>query len=344
MSLIAEQLILWQKKHGRHHLPWQSRKDPYAVWLSEIMLQQTQVSTVVPYYERFITRFPNIKCLARAEVDEVLALWSGLGYYSRARNLHRTACIITQAYQGVFPQTIENINQLPGIGRSTAAAITVFAYGQRNAILDGNVKRVFARYFGIKRYPGESETLKELWLLAEKTLPDNSTSEEIKQYTQALMDLGSMVCIRRKPLCSRCPLHKTCYAFNENCIALLPVRKPKKPLPVKETEFLIYRNLYNKLLLEKRVNEGIWGGMWCFPEFALESAVFPAQQKVQPAELPRLLHTFTHFKLWIKPCLLEVSSVKNNAIKPVIWVKPGDALEMAIPAPVRKLIHAHFMA
>lgn len=191
MSLISEQLIPWQKKYGRHHLPWQDTYDPYTVWLSEIMLQQTQVNTVIPYYHRFIRRFPNISSLAYAPVDEVLTYWSGLGYYARARHLHQAACRIMQSHQGIFPQRREDIQQLPGIGRSTAAAIAVFAFGKPEAILDGNVKRVFARYFGIERYPDESETLKRLWDLAEKSLPEKNIPDEIKTYTQALMDLGA---------------------------------------------------------------------------------------------------------------------------------------------------------
>ncbi|HBV21388.1 MAG TPA: A/G-specific adenine glycosylase [Nitrosomonas sp.] len=344
MSMIAEHLIPWQVKYGRHFLPWQNRQDPYAVWLSEIMLQQTQVKTVIPYYLRFIEKFSDIESLAQAPVDEVLALWSGLGYYSRARNLHRAAREIMQNFQGIFPQDAEKIQQLPGIGRSTAAAITVFAYGNRAAILDGNVKRVFARYFGIDRYPGESETLKKLWALAEASLPENNDSDEIRVYTQALMDLGSMVCVRHKPLCSQCPLKKLCVAYNEDRIAQLPVPKQRKQLPVKETIFMIYRH-NRKLLLEKRSDKGIWGGLWCFPEYHVNDIIINSTKNSMSVKLPRLLHTFTHFKLWIQPCLQEVGSEAETDIskKPIVWIESDKVLELAIPAPVRKLIQQHFI-
>ncbi|MCB1985035.1 MAG: A/G-specific adenine glycosylase [Burkholderiales bacterium] len=341
MSQIAELLIPWQKKYGRHHLPWQVNDDPYTVWLSEIMLQQTQVKTVIPYYRRFIKRFPDINSLAQAPIDEVLACWSGLGYYARARHLHQTACKIMQNHQGVFPQLREEIQQLPGIGRSTAAAIAVFAYGKREAILDGNVKRVFTRYFGIERYPGEPDTLKRLWNLAEKSLPGNGAPGRIKAYTQALMDLGSAVCVRRKPFCSRCPLQKSCAAFNENRIALIPAPSPKKQLPVKETVFMIYRG-NRQLLLEKRPDKGIWGGLWCFPENRLEDKSAFRVNKARPVELPRLLHVFTHFKLSITPFLLDVDRTETMPDS-IIWAQPDVALELAIPAPVKKLIKRHFL-
>lgn len=330
------------EKNGRHHLPWQNNHDPYTVWLSEIMLQQTQVNTVIPYYQRFIQRFPDISSLAQASIDEVLAYWSGLGYYARARNLHQTACEIMQNYQGVFPRRREEIQQLPGIGRSTAAAIAVFAFGQTEAILDGNVKRVFARYFGIERYPDESDTLKKLWDLAEKTLPEKGGLEEIKVYTQALMDLGSTVCIRRKPLCSQCPLQKTCVANIESRVALLPAPRPKKQLPVKETVFMIYRGK-QELLLEKRPAKGIWGGLWCFPENRFCDNNAFGENKSQPVELPRLLHTFTHFKLSITPCLQDVD-VKKDTPDSLIWMQPDKALELAIPVPVKKLIQKYFLS
>lgn len=340
MSLIAQRLIAWQEKYGRHHLPWQGQEDPYAIWLSEIMLQQTQVKTVIPYYQRFIKRFPNIQSLAQANQDEVLTLWSGLGYYARARNLHQTARTIMQDYQGVFPQIRENIQQLPGIGRSTAAAITVFAYGQSDAILDGNVKRVFARYFGIERYPGETETLKKLWRIAEGSLPKNSAAEEIKIYTQALMDLGSMLCTRRSPLCYECPLQKDCVAYGKNRVAQLPVPKPKKTLPIKKTVFVIYQN-QQKLLLKKRPGKGIWGGLWCFPECNINEKNKIAINSKMSTELPGLLHTFTHYKLWIYPWLLQMDV--DISEEQTVWAKPEEAFELAIPAPVKKLLQRHFL-
>ena len=341
MLRIADQLIPWQKKSGRHHLPWQDNADPYVVWLSEIMLQQTQVNTVIPYYQRFIKRFPNICSLGEAPIDEVLAYWSGLGYYARARHLHQTACRIMQNHQGVFPQQREDIQQLPGIGRSTAAAIAVFAFGQREAILDGNVKRVFARYFGVERYPGESDTLKKLWNLAEKSLPETGAPDDIKVYTQALMDLGSTVCMRRKPLCGQCPLQKTCIARIDDRVTLLPLPRPRKHLPMKETVFMIYRDKQT-LLLERRPATGIWGGLWCFPEKRLDDGHVFGINRTQPVELPKLLHTFTHFKLSITPFLQDVDTKKATSDF-LIWVQPDKVLELGIPVPVRKLIQKHFL-
>ena len=238
MSRLAKQLILWQKQYGRHDLPWQNKQDPYAIWLSEIMLQQTQVGTVIPYYHRFIQKFPTLETLALAPIDDVLACWSGLGYYSRARHLHRAASLIMCEHDGIFPQNREVMEQLPGIGRSTAAAVAVFAYGRREAILDGNVKRVFARYFGINRYPNESETLKQLWCLAEESLPKSDSADDIRTYTQALMDLGATVCTRRKPMCDHCPLQKNCVAYMQKRVTELPVSKTYKTIAEERKPFL----------------------------------------------------------------------------------------------------------
>jgi A/G-specific adenine glycosylase len=342
MSALAELLIDWQKKHGRHHLPWQGSTNPYAVWLSEIMLQQTQVSTVIPYYLRFIRRFPTIDKLAQGPLDDVLALWSGLGYYTRARNLHRAALLIMTVHQGIFPRTREEIQQLPGIGRSTAAAVAVFAFGQRDAILDGNVKRVFARYFGVAGYPGETETLAKLWRLAEQSLPGDNDPAGIRAYTQGLMDLGALLCIRRNPFCERCPLQHTCVAYQEKRVALLPVPRFKKRLPEKQTVFMIYRTK-QKLLLEKRPDQGIWGGLWCFPENTVDRGRLKAGSGAPGVELPQLMHTFTHYRLWIHPQMVEVKSEMVSAGKVTVWVAPEEALNMAIPTPVRKLIVQHFL-
>ena len=224
------QLIHWQRVHGRHSLPWQNTRDPYAVWLSEIMLQQTRVTTVIPYYHRFLQHFPDIKSLSLASLDEVLALWSGLGYYSRGRNLHKAARLIVRDHQGKFPCENSIIKQLPGIGRSTAAAIQVFAFGKRYAILDGNVKRVFARYFGVKGYPGEKKTEILLWKRAEKLLPENNVIGDIEAYSQGLMDLGSNICTRTKPKCNICPIHLKCAALQENKIDKLPAARPRRTL------------------------------------------------------------------------------------------------------------------
>ncbi len=342
---FAAKLIRWQQLHGRHHLPWQNTRDPYAVWLSEIMLQQTQVATVVPYYLRFLQRYPDISSLALAPLDEVLALWSGLGYYARGRNLHQAAQWIVNHHGGEFPRDLAAIQQLPGIGRSTAAAIAVFAYGERCAILDGNVKRLFARCFGIDGYPpGEKKTETLLWHKAEQLLPKINTEGQIETYTQALMDLGATVCTRSKPQCTACPLQPDCIAFKEQRVDRLPTAKPRKPLPQKETALLLLLQ-HGEILLEKRLPTGIWGGLWCLPEMPLDenAAAYCARQfglKVQPLpELPPLDHSFTHFKLRIYPRPLQVvartpAARQNGAI----WLAFEEALGAAIPTPVRKLL------
>ncbi len=348
MSPIATQLILWHKDHGRHHLPWQGSRDPYAVWLSEIMLQQTQVNTVIPYYARFMQEFPTLSSLAQAPLDAVLVIWSGLGYYSRARNLHLAARMIMQDYQGQFPDTRVILQKLPGIGRSTAAAIAVFAFNKREAILDGNVKRILTRYFGIAGYPEESRIKNLLWEKAEEVLPVTYHENQIETYTQALMDFGATVCIRHTPICKACPLQQHCVAFKEKRVDQFPTAKLRKPLPKKEAVFLLLMQ-HQKLLLEKRPASGIWGELWCPPEIKTGIDVTSYCQHqlgitVQsPIELPILDHQFTHFKLRIHPQLLQVVSNTLDPHNKFIWIKPSDALEYAIPAPIRKLLKQIFL-
>lgn len=353
MNSFATKLIRWQKDHGRHHLPWQNTRDPYAIWLSEIMLQQTQVSTVIPYYLRFLQCFPNIGSLAAASLDDVLAQWSGLGYYSRGRNLHRTARLIIADHGGVFPRNVEVIRQLPGIGRSTAAAIAVFAHGQQCAILDGNVKRIFARYFGIDGYTGEKKNEILLWQKAEELLPGKD-GNGIEAYTQALMDLGATICTRGKPKCSSCPLLQDCIAFRDNRTDKLPVPRPRKPLPERETALLMLMK-QERVFLEKRPAAGIWGNLWCLPEMPVsESADEHCMRRfgMKVAPLARMLpfdHTFTHFRLRIHPQPLQVVSCPS-AVTPdgsKSWITFDDALKAAIPSPVRKLLmqyacHDHY--
>lgn len=343
-------MIHWQNGHGRHHLPWQNTRDPYAIWLSEVMLQQTQVATVIPYYLRFLWRFPDIESLALASLDDVLAQWSGLGYYSRGRNLHRAAQRVVDDHSGIFPQDAETIRQLPGIGRSTAAAIAVFAYGARCAILDGNVKRILARCFGIDGYPGERKTEALLWQKAQELLPENGG---IEVYTQALMDLGATVCTRGKPRCTRCPLRQDCFAFRHDAMGRLPAPRPRKALPERETVLLMLM-MHGKILLEKRPARGIWGGLWCLPEMPVNedageycNAHFGLT--VTPlAQMPLLIHTFTHFRLRIYPQPLRVDSslaaeqVSNGDKgnwEESMWITFHDALKTAIPAPVGKLLN-----
>lgn len=337
---FSTRLIAWQKQFGRHDLPWQNTTDPYAIWVSEIMLQQTQVAAVIGYYSKFMLRFPTIAALASASQDEVLQHWSGLGYYSRARNLHNAAQTIMDEHGGVFPQDFAVIQTLPGIGRSTAAAIASFAFGQMQTILDGNVKRVLTRYFAIEGWPGTPKIEKELWLLAENLLPES----DIQAYTQGLMDLGATLCTRSKPQCQRCPLIETCEAFRQQRVSQLPMPKPRKTTPEKHTTMLILQH-GDQVMLEKRPASGIWGSLWSFPELEqsdIDTHVvqqrFGVTVQVLTA-LPKLSHAFTHFKLHITPLQLTVSKQHSHASEPgQIWLTVEDAICAAIPTPVRKIL------
>ena len=339
---FAAKLIAWQKKHGRHDLPWQGTRDPYAIWLSEIMLQQTQVATVTPYFIRFLARFPGVAALAEAPLDEVLRLWSGLGYYSRARNLHAAAREIVTAHGGRFPRRFEQVAALPGIGRSTAAAICVFAFGSRHAILDGNVKRVLARYRGVKGYPGEKKVADSLWREAEELLPRRG----IEAYTQGLMDLGAIVCTRAKPHCAECPVHGGCVALRRGWVASLPGPRPRKQLPHKRTTMLVLTRA-GEVLLEKRPVTGIWGGMWCLPEAGKKADLeayclrrFGAHA-TEIEELAAIAHGFTHFSLDIRPLRVKVSALVPSAAEPgLVWLPFAEARTAAIPAPVRRILAA----
>lgn len=337
-------LTAWQCLHGRHDLPWQGSRDPYTVWLAEIMLQQTQVATVIPYFQRFTARFPGIAALAAATEDEVLALWSGLGYYSRARNLHRAAQMVLECYAGIFPRDFAAIQALPGIGRSTAAAIAVFAFGQRRAILDGNVKRVLARCFCIEGAPGEKAVENVLWELAERLLPDT----QIESYTQGLMDLGASLCSRSRPRCGECPLQGGCIAHATGRTSELPIRKSRPPLPEKTIALLMLLRK-GEILLEKRPPTGIWGGLWSLPEIGFDDdpaqaalACFGVEIETFQA-LPPVRHTFTHFRLHMHPLLAEVRSLRPEARQGGgLWLDLSEALGAALPAPIRKLILKSF--
>ena len=341
MSGFAQIPDSWQKSHGRHDLPWQDSRDPYAVWLSEIMLQQTQVSSVIPYYQRFLASFPDIAALAAASQDEVLAHWSGLGYYSRARNLHRAAQQVVERHGGIFPAEFEQILALPGIGRSTAAAISAFAFGMRRAILDGNVKRVLARYCAIEGHPGAERRGSAAVAARRGTC---CPQQGIEAYTQGLMDLGATVCTRSRPRCGACPVGRDCLAHHQGRQNELPSPRPRKALPERETAMLLLLR-QGEIFLEKRPPTGIWGGMWSFPEIA------PGEDPRQAClarfgfetgllePLPGMQHTFTHFRLHIRPQRLEVRSIQPRARQPGgMWFGLEDALGAAIPAPVRKLL------
>lgn len=339
-------VIGWQRAHGRHALPWQNTRDAYRIWLSEIMLQQTQVAAVLAYYARFLERFPTLAALAEAPSEDVMAQWSGLGYYTRARNLHACARRVCAEYGGAFPSDPALLAGLPGIGRSTAAAISAFSSGTRAAILDGNVKRVFARVFGIAEYPGAKPVEDALWRRAEALLP----AEGIEAYTQGLMDLGATLCTRGKPDCARCPLRERCVAHASGRTDVLPVRKPKKTVPEKQAAMLVIIDR-GQVLLEQRPPSGIWGGLLSLPEVdghaahlgaAPDAAVldraagsFGAVEEMQ-ALLP-LVHVFTHYKLHITPYRIGLAA-RAEAGTQYVWWNLAGIDNAPLPAPVKKLL------
>jgi A/G-specific adenine glycosylase len=338
---FAAALVAWQRRHGRQDLPWQVDRDPYRIWLSEIMLQQTQVATVIPYYHRFLARFPDVASLARAPLDEVMTLWSGLGYYARARNLHAAAQAVA-AQGGRFPRTRARLEQLPGVGRSTAGAIAALAFGAREAILDGNVKRVLARHFAVSGYPGDAPVQRELWTLAESLVPRGNAA----RYTQALMDLGATLCRQRQPECNRCPLGQTCAARRRDMVARFPGARPRKALPLKRTAMLLLVHR-GEVLLEKRPASGIWGGLWCLPQIppdtdlALHCVERFGARLVRLKKLPPVTHGFTHFTLSIRPVICEVGKLEVRVQEPGrTWLAPLEAARVAVPAPVRRLLLA----
>ncbi len=337
---FAARLVDWQRRSGRRDLPWQGTRDPYRIWLSEVMLQQTQVATVIPYYQRFLERFPDVRSLARASLDEVLQLWSGLGYYSRGRNLHRAAQQIVEEHGGRFPGSREGLAALPGVGRSTAAAIAVFAHSAREAILDGNVKRVLARCFAVAGYPGHPAVDKALWGLAESLLPEAG----IEAYTQGLMDLGATVCTRSRPSCGECPVARHCEARRLARVPEFPAPRPRRIVPRRSTVMLMALR-QGKVLLEKRPPAGIWGGLWSFPEFpstrdALEGCTGRFGLRVsEHSELAPLKHGFTHYSLTITPLLCVAEPGTPRAEQPGrAWFDMDEALRGSIPAPVRALL------
>ncbi len=334
---FATRVCAWQRQHGRHDLPWQGR-DAYAVWVSEIMLQQTQVETVIPYYQRFMARFPDLATLAAASLDEVLGLWSGLGYYARGRNLHRAAQ--QMAVNGGFPADFAAIAALPGVGRSTAGAIASLALGERQPILDGNVRRVLCRVFGVEGWPGEATAQARLWTLAEALLPDVA---DTRPYTQGLMDLGATVCTRSRPRCAECPLLDDCVAAREGRQAELPQARPRKGIPERHTALLILRQA-DQILLERRPSSGIWGGLWSLPEAEPDLPITLVEQRFDAGldELPEadgLIHTFSHFRLNIRPRRFAVRRWPLQETRPgQIWLALDELAGAALPAPVRVLL------
>ncbi len=346
LSSLACTVVYWQKQHGRHHLPWQGTQDPYRIWLSEIMLQQTQVATVIGYYERFLSRFPDIATLAQAQQEDVMPYWAGLGYYARARNLHRCAQELATNWDCRFPPTPEQIATLPGIGRSTAAAIAAFAYGTRSAIMDGNVKRVFTRYFGIYGVTSQRETEKLLWDTAQSAVEAAPASLDMAAYTQGLMDLGSQCCIRGRPDCARCPLKANCYAYIHGVQQQLPTPKPRKASPERACKMLVVRS-HDKILLEKQVSPGIWGGLWSLPRYDDASEIDAACRNFGQAgaaqKMAGLLHVFSHFKLHIEPWYLQCDTLRvTEAGQGQAWIAIEDLPSTALPAPIRKILDGLF--
>lgn len=360
---FSMRLVDWQKKYGRHHLPWQNTHNPYYIWLSEIMLQQTQVAAVIPYFQRFICHLPTVACLAAATQETVLSLWSGLGYYSRARHLHHAAQWIMQENKGVFPRIPTELILLAGVGRSTAAAIAAFAFGERAAILDGNVKRVLARHAGVIGFTGDKKIETQLWSLAEARLP---LQQDIVAYTQGLMDLGSTVCTRSRPKCSDCPVAEDCVARLSQQTAVLPTPRPKKQQPEKQVAVMLFYT-DSGVFLTQRPQKGIWAGLWSLPEYAAYSsqpiARLDTQRVVewlaillQEKESLVLMHdcnlleksfcikhTFTHFNLFLNVYLIPVNTLLAEKLAAHLQYLPYAKIDNApLPSPIRAILQQHY--
>jgi len=344
-SNFSDRLLQWFDQHGRKDLPWQKNPTPYRVWVSEIMLQQTQVATVIPYFERFMARFPELIDLADAEQDEVLHLWTGLGYYARGRNLHKAAQQVRDQYQGQFPGEIDEVTALPGIGRSTAAAILSLSLEQPHSILDGNVKRVLTRCYAIEGWPNTPKIEKQLWQLAEELAPQKRNAA----YTQAIMDLGATVCRRSKPLCPVCPMHDSCLARQQDRQAELPTPRPKKTIPTRHTSMLLITNPAGEVWLQQRPPSGIWGGLWGFPQFDQtdpdddQLAAWCLMQQLPKAAAfqrwPSLRHTFSHFHLEILPIHIHLKDTPLRvAEQSDNWVTPATPPTLGLAAPVKELL------
>ena len=339
MSEISDQLIPWQTKFGRNNLPWQSTINPYLVWVSEVMLQQTQVKTVLPYYQKFITKFPSVKTLALADEEEVMQLWSGLGYYARARNLHASAKIIDSKFQGNFPTILTDLLSLPGIGRSTGGAICSLAFNQKTPILDGNVKRVFTRVYGIKDWAGIPSVEQRLWEIAEKNLPET----KFGKYNQALMDLGATVCVKNEPICLKCPINKSCKSFLYKWTDIIPAPKPKKEKLTKVSYFYIFQ-CGSKFLFSKKPKKGIWGGLWSLPEIQSQDNLdewllnLLGPRKYQLINSGRCLANFTHYKYVMHYQHVIVNKINFKLPENFTWINQSNIQKAGLPAPIKKLL------
>ena len=342
MTSFASRIVKWQRAHGRHGLPWQGTRDAYRIWLSEIMLQQTQVATVIAYYERFVARFPTVSELAAADDDEVMKHWSGLGYYARARNAHRAARDVVELFGGVFPATFDALVTLPGVGRSTASAIAAFSSGERRAILDGNVRRVLARHGGIAGDPSRASVHAALWAAAESRLP----RKDIEPYTQGMMDLGADVCLPRDPRCVLCPVSADCVARNDDRIDELPGRKARRAVRRRRIAMLVVVR-GREVLLEKRASSGIWGGLWSLPEAPVDEAPATALERdwgllaAEAWPLAAFEHAFTHFTLEVAPWRIKLARGARLAEgKPAMWLPLSEVKAAALPSPVKKMLAA----
>ncbi|RMH22014.1 MAG: A/G-specific adenine glycosylase [Gammaproteobacteria bacterium] len=335
---FSRRIIRWQKNHGRNNLPWQVTDDAYPIWISEIMLQQTQVQTVIPYFQRFISRFPNVAQLANASEDEVLACWSGLGYYARGRHLRHAARLIMERHQGRIPNRLDDLMNLPGIGRTTAAAILSQAFGQRQTILDGNVKRVLCRFHALEGWPGSRTVEQRLWKLAEQHLPEN----EMRTYTQGLMDLGAMICLRKNPLCESCAISENCKAHLSGTTSRYPSARPARIRPQKSSHVLILTNSENHILLQKRPSSGIWGGLWSLPQIETDASDINHYAGIKYEALactPPVRHQFTHFQLTLYPILARTRS-RGKSVEPGFhaWYNQDEIHNIGMPAPIAKLL------
>ncbi len=337
-SAFSDDILHWYEQFGRKTLPWQQNKTPYKVWLSEIMLQQTQVATVIPYFERFLAKFPTVTDLAKADQEEVLHLWTGLGYYARARNLHKAAQQIAEQHQGQFPITFDEVQALPGIGRSTAGAVLSLSLKQPYAILDGNVKRTLSRCFAVEGWSGKKDIEKILWEIAERETPKAG----VERYNQAMMDMGAMICTRSKPKCELCPIAHRCQAKAQNRVADFPYKKPKTTKPEKSTWFALLQ-YQDEILLIQRPNSGIWGGLWCFPQSdeADQSALLTPLIDINTVQSQETLiafrHTFSHYHLDITPILYRLTKKPQHSIG--CWYNLHQPPEIGLPAPVLDILN-----
>lgn len=340
-TAFTRRLLAWYETHGRKGLPWKRARDPYHIWVSEIMLQQTQVSTVIPYFERFVQRFPDVSSLADAALDEVLHHWTGLGYYARARNLHRTAKLMMESHDGKFPDDFGVACALPGIGPSTAGAILAFAYGVRHVVLDGNVKRVLSRYHAIAGWPGQREIEKQLWTFADR----HTSSERVDDYAQAIMDLGAIVCRRANPDCGRCPVRASCAALKNGNPSAYPTSAPRRQSPLRTVTMLMIRDQAGRVLMQRRPPVGLWGGLWGFPECTVDDLpgwcrdALGLNVEVGRA-WPAMRHAFSHFRLEITPVPARATGANGQAMESteMLWYNLARPDERGFAAPVKQLI------